>query len=52
MKAAAEGFRKTNELLIKTYKAAGLGRWIKKPTEQDLFQIEFWNLVIFQRADV
>jgi len=41
MKAAAEGFRKTNEQLIKSFKAAGLGRWIKKPTEQDLFQIEF-----------
>ena len=43
MKAAAEGFRKTNDLLMESFTAAGLGRWIKKPAEQDLFQIDFLN---------
>jgi len=44
MKAAAKGFRKTNDLLMEFFTTAGLGRWIKKPPEQDLFQIEFGNL--------
>ena len=41
MKAVAEGFRKTDDLLMEFFTAAGLGRWIKKPSEQDLFQIDF-----------
>lgn len=30
MKAVAEGYRKTDELLIEFLDRAGLGRWIKK----------------------
>ena len=41
MKAAAEGFRKMSDLLMEYFTAAGLGRWIKKPSEQDLFQLHF-----------
>ena len=41
MKAAAEAFRKANDILMESFTAAGLGCWIKKPTEQDLFQINF-----------
>jgi len=41
MKAAAEEFRKTSDLLMKSFAAAGLGRWMKKPSELDLFQIYF-----------
>ena len=41
MKAAAEGFRKTSDLLMESFTAAGLGGWIKKPSELDLFQLYF-----------
>jgi len=41
MKAAAERFTKTSDLLMESFTAAGLGRWIKKPSEQDQFQIDF-----------
>jgi len=41
MKAAAEGFSKVNDILMESFTSAGLGCWIKKPTEQDLFQIDF-----------
>ena len=40
MKAAAEAFRKANDLLMDSFTTAGLGRWIKKSSEQDLFQID------------
>jgi len=30
MKAVAEGYRKTDELLMESLDRAGLGRWIKK----------------------
>jgi len=41
MKAAAKGFQKTSDLLKESFAAAGLGRWMKKPSELDLFQIYF-----------
>ena len=39
MKKAANKFGKTDELLLASLSAAGLGHWMKKPAVLDLFPI-------------
>jgi len=38
-KASSEGFQKAKKELFKAFTKAGLGTWVKKPMEQDEFDI-------------
>ena len=38
-KVASQGYQQAKELMVNAFERSGLGRWLKKPIEQDWFHI-------------